>query len=150
MRFPEFKRMWSLTANWGGFGGMDLADWRERDRTSADLYGEVFGAVSGIPGLKVYPRLDPPLPNAGQYDVELVIQGDQPVEQMRVIAEEVIQALEERLGVKRGGTTADGKFTLVPFECLGLCEQAPAILCGERRWGNLDPASARKVVEELA
>jgi NADH-quinone oxidoreductase subunit E len=65
-------------------------------------------------------------------------------------AEEVISALEERLGVKRGGTTADGKFTLVPFECLGLCEQAPALLCGEKRWGNLDPASARKVVEELA
>jgi len=65
-------------------------------------------------------------------------------------AEEVIGALEERLGVKRGGTTPDGKFTLVPFECLGLCEQAPAILCGGRRWGNLDPASARKVVEELA
>ena len=65
-------------------------------------------------------------------------------------AEEVIASLEERLGVKRGGTTADGKFTLVPFECLGLCEQAPALLCGERRWGNLDPASARKVVEELS
>ena len=65
-------------------------------------------------------------------------------------AEEVIASLEERLGVKRGGTTADGKFTLVPFECLGLCEQAPALLCGERRWGNLDPASARKVVEDLS
>jgi NADH-quinone oxidoreductase subunit E len=64
-------------------------------------------------------------------------------------AEEVIASLEERLGVKRGETTADGKFTLVPFECLGLCEQAPALLCGERRWGNLDAASARKVVEEL-
>ncbi len=92
MKFDEFKRMWSLTANWGGFGGMDLADWRERDRTSADLYGEVWGAVSGIPGLKVYPRLDPPLPNAGQYDVELVIQGDSPIGQMRLLAEDVIQA----------------------------------------------------------
>ena len=65
-------------------------------------------------------------------------------------AEEVIASLEERLGVKRGETTKDGKFTLVPFECLGLCEQAPAILCGERRWGNLEAASARKVGEELS
>jgi NADH-quinone oxidoreductase subunit E len=64
-------------------------------------------------------------------------------------AEEVIAALEERLGVERGGTTADGRFTLVPFECLGLCEQAPALLCGERRWGNLTPETAGKVLEEL-
>jgi multidrug efflux pump len=52
----------------------------------------VFGAVSSIPGLRVFPRLDPPLPNAGQYDVELVIQGDGPIEQMRGLAQEVIEA----------------------------------------------------------
>ena len=65
-------------------------------------------------------------------------------------AEEVTAALEERLGIRRGGTTPDGKFTLVPFECLGLCEQAPAVLCGERRFGNLDAAGARRMVEELS
>jgi NADH-quinone oxidoreductase subunit E len=64
-------------------------------------------------------------------------------------AEGVIAALEAKLGVERGGTTADGRFTLVPFECLGLCEQAPALLCGERRWGNLTPESAAKVLEDL-
>jgi len=65
-------------------------------------------------------------------------------------AEEVIRAMEEKLGVKRGGTTGDGKFTIVPFECLGLCEQAPAVLCGEKRWGNLTPETAKKLLEELA
>lgn len=65
-------------------------------------------------------------------------------------AEEVLRAMEAKLGVKRGETTGDGKFTLVPFECLGLCEQAPAVLCGERRWGNLTPETAAKVLEELA
>jgi NADH-quinone oxidoreductase subunit E len=65
-------------------------------------------------------------------------------------AEDVIRSLEGTLGVKRGETTPDGKFTIVPFECLGLCEQAPAALCGERRWGNLTPESAKKVIEDLA
>ena len=65
-------------------------------------------------------------------------------------AEEVIRALEEKLGVARGGTTADGRCTLVPFECLGLCEMAPAALCGEKRFGNLDPASAARMLEELS
>jgi multidrug efflux pump len=80
--FPEAKFMWSLTASWGGYGGMVTKDWHERTRSTEDLYGELFGAVSQVPGLRAFPRLDPPLPNAGQYDVELVLQTDQPLEQM--------------------------------------------------------------------
>ena len=64
-------------------------------------------------------------------------------------AEDVIRSMESALGVKRGETTADGRVTVVPFECLGLCEQAPAALCGERRWGNLDAESAKRMLEEL-
>ena len=36
------------------------------------MFGEVYGAVSQVPGLRVFPRLDPPLPTPGQYDVEMV------------------------------------------------------------------------------
>ena len=61
---------------------MVAKDWRERARSTEEMYGEVFGAVSQVPGLRVFPRLDPPLPNAGQYDVELVLQSDAPPEQM--------------------------------------------------------------------
>ena len=64
-------------------------------------------------------------------------------------AEEVTRALEEKLGVERGGTTPDGRFTIVPFECLGLCDMAPAALCGERRFGNLDPSRVAAMLEEL-
>ncbi len=64
-------------------------------------------------------------------------------------ADEVIHALSEHLGVPPGGTTADGRFTLVPFECLGLCELAPCLLTGERTFGPLDPISAKRVLEEL-
>jgi multidrug efflux pump len=80
--FPEAKFMWSLTTAWGGFGGMVAKDWRERTRSTEEMYGEMFGAVSKVPGLRVFPRLDPPLPTPGQYDVELVLQSNVPVEQM--------------------------------------------------------------------
>jgi multidrug efflux pump len=80
--FPETRFMWSLTANWGGFGGMVAKHWTERERSTQDMYGAVYGAVSQIPGLRVFPRLDPPLPTPGQYDVELVLQHDVPAEQM--------------------------------------------------------------------
>ena len=90
--FPEAKFMWSLTANWGGFGGMVTKHWKERTRSTEQMYGEVFGAVSQVPGLRVFPRLDPPLPTPGQYDVELVLQSDAPVEQLMELAHSVVGA----------------------------------------------------------
>src|SRR5437773_832775 len=80
--FPEAKFMWSLTTSWGGFGGMVMKNFKERTRTTEQMYGQVYGAVSQIPGLQVFPRLDPPLPTPGQYDVELVLASDLPPEQM--------------------------------------------------------------------
>ena len=90
--FPEAEFMWSLTASWGGFGGIVAKNWKERERSTEEMYGEVFGAVSQIPGLRVFPRLDPPLPTPGQYDVELVLQSDAPLEQMLETAEQVVGA----------------------------------------------------------
>jgi len=90
--FPEAEFMWSLTAGWGGFGGMMTKDWRERARSTQEMYGDVFDAVSHVPGLRVFPRLDPPLPNAGQYDVELVLQSDLPADQMLDVASFVVDA----------------------------------------------------------
>src|SRR5947209_2902679 len=84
--------MWSLTANWGGFGGMVAKNWKERKRTTEQMYGQVYGAVSQVPGLQVFPRLDPPLPSPGQYDVELILASDVPPEQMLQTAGAVIGA----------------------------------------------------------
>ncbi len=100
--FPEAEFMWSLTANWGGFGGMVAKDWTKRERSTEEMYGEVFGAVSQIPGLRVFPRLDPPLPTPGQYDVELVLQSEAPPEQML-----------ETVGAVVGAGWQSGKFLYV-------------------------------------
>nr|MDQ2645750.1 efflux RND transporter permease subunit [Myxococcota bacterium] len=80
--FPEARFMWSLTANWGAFGGLVAKDWKERERSTEQMYGEVYHAVSQIPGLQVFPRLDPPLPTPGQYDVELVLASDAPPKEL--------------------------------------------------------------------
>jgi multidrug efflux pump len=90
--FPEAKFMWSLTSSWGAFGGMVTRDWKERPRSTEQMYGEVFGKVSQIPGLQVFPRLDPPLPTPGQYDVELILQSAAPVEQLQDSVGQVIAA----------------------------------------------------------
>jgi multidrug efflux pump len=100
--FPETKFMWSLTANWGAFGGMLAKDWKERDRSTEEMYGAVYGAVSQVPGVRVFPRLDPPLPTPGQYDVEMVLQSDAPPEQML-----------ETVGAVVGAGFQSGKFLYV-------------------------------------
>ena len=38
---------------------------------------------------------------------------------------ELLEHAEERLGVKAGGTTADGMFTLEDVECIAACTEAP-------------------------
>ena len=90
--FPEAKFMWSLTASWGAFGGMVAKDWKERERSTQQLFPALYGAVSQIPGVRVFPRLDPPLPTPGSYDVELVLQSDEPPEQMLQTAGAVVGA----------------------------------------------------------
>ena len=90
--FPEAEFMWSLSAAWGGFGGLVAKDFDERGRSTEEMFGEVYGKVSQVPGLRVFPRLDPPLPTPGQYDVELVLQSDAPPEQLLEIANQVIGA----------------------------------------------------------
>ena len=80
--FPETEFTWGLTTAWGGFGGLVAKDWHERTRSTEQMYGEVYGAVSWVAGLRVFPRLDPPLPTPGQYDVELVLESDLPAEQL--------------------------------------------------------------------
>ena len=88
--FPEARFMWSLTSSWGGFGGLVAKDWHQRHRSTEQMYGEVFGAVSQVPGLRVFPRLDPPLPTPGQYDVELVVlQSDAPEQLMETVGQVV-------------------------------------------------------------
>ncbi|HEY7611639.1 MAG TPA: efflux RND transporter permease subunit [Gemmatimonadales bacterium] len=90
--FPETDFMWSLTASWGGFGGLVAKNWKERERSTEEMYGEVYGKVSQIPGVRVFPRLDPPLPTPGLYDVELVLQSDVPPQQMLETVGQVLAA----------------------------------------------------------
>ncbi len=48
-------------------------------------------------------------------------------------------AIEERLGLKPGETSADGSVTYETVPCLGMCEHAPNALDGERPAGDLTP-----------
>ncbi len=65
-------------------------------------------------------------------------------------AKDVVKCLEKKLGVKEGETSADGKFTLRTFECLGGCTEAPIVAADWRYARNVDTAKAEKLVDDLA
>jgi multidrug efflux pump len=90
---PETDYMWALVGSNSGFGGVITHDWHERQkhgmRSTAAMLGETFALASTIPGLKPLPILIPPLPVASNFDVEMVIKSDLPVERMLEIANEI-------------------------------------------------------------
>jgi len=52
-------------------------------------------------------------------------------------------------GAPLGGVSEDGSVTVMPHVCLGLCDQAPAALAGERELGKLDQAALGKLLASL-
>jgi len=45
--------------------------------------------------------------------------------------EQTIQSISNKLHIKPGQTTADGRYTLIPTPCLGACDKGPAMMMGE-------------------
>lgn len=62
-------------------------------------------------------------------------------------ADDVVEQIEKRLGIKVGETTSDGMFTLKTVECLGSCGTAPMLQCGADYYENL---TTEKMDELLA
>ena len=65
-------------------------------------------------------------------------------------AEELIHHAEHRLGVKLGGTTADGQFTLERAECQAACTEAPCLQVNYRYRYRVTPAEFDSLIEDLA
>ena len=63
-------------------------------------------------------------------------------------AAEIVQTIEELLGVKMGETTEDKRFTLEFCPCLGICETSPAIMINDKTYGNLTPDSVRSIIKQ--
>lgn len=65
-------------------------------------------------------------------------------------AEDLIHHAEHRLGVKLGGTTADGNFTLERAECQAACTEAPCLQVNYRYRYRVTPAEFDALVDDLA
>jgi NADH-quinone oxidoreductase subunit E len=64
-------------------------------------------------------------------------------------AYELLEHAEERLGVKAGGTTTDGMFTLEDVECIAACTEAPAIQVNYRYRYKVTPIALDRLLDDL-
>lgn len=64
-------------------------------------------------------------------------------------AERLIDHLKQKLGIEPGQTTPDKKFTLTTVECLGACEEAPAMMINFDYYGNLDEKKIDDILDRL-
>jgi NADH-quinone oxidoreductase subunit E len=60
---------------------------------------------------------------------------------------ELRRSLEQRLQIKQGETTPDGRFTVLPIVCLGHCDHAPAMMIDDDLHGDLDTGRLDKLLE---
>ncbi len=60
-------------------------------------------------------------------------------------AERLVDFLKNRYGLEPGGTTQDGRYSLVIMECIGACGTAPAMLVNDDFYENL----TEKYIEEI-
>ncbi len=62
--------------------------------------------------------------------------------------EALFKHLQDRLGIGPGETSSDGRFTLMPIACLGICEFAPAMMVDEVLYTKLDTVTIDRILEQ--
>jgi NADH-quinone oxidoreductase subunit E len=65
-------------------------------------------------------------------------------------AEKIVSYIEQKLGIKDGETTADGRFTLKTVECLGACGYAPMMQVGEHYHEHLTEEKIDRFIADNA
>ena len=63
--------------------------------------------------------------------------------------EELLEHAEQKLGVRPGGTTADGMFTLEDVECIAACTEAPALQVNYRYFHQITTDEFDQLVDDL-
>ena len=64
-------------------------------------------------------------------------------------AETIVAHLTEKLGIKLGETTPDGKYTLLEVECLGSCGTSPVMQINEDYYEDLTPEKVDRILDSL-
>ena len=108
----------------------------------ADLLDVSPAEVSGTASFYDMLHLEP----VGQYVISVCTN----IACMLAGAYELLEAVEEKLGIAVGETDSNMYFTLEEAECLGACDTAPCLQVNSRFFGPMNAASFDKLITDLA
>ena len=99
-----------------------------------------------VKGVATFYSLFPTEPH-GKYSLEVCINLSCSLNGAR----RCLRYLENKLGIKAGETTPDGRFTLRGMECLAACDKAPMMhINNEIMHTNLTEAKLDQILQELS
>ncbi|MFM7047316.1 MAG: NADH-quinone oxidoreductase subunit NuoE [Actinomycetota bacterium] len=98
---------------------------------------EVYGTASFYEMFKFHP--------VGKYCINVCTN----ISCQLVGAWNLLHHAEERLGIKSGGTTDDGMFTIEDVECIAACTEAPALQVNYRYRYKVTPESFDAMIDDL-
>eukprot|EP01155_Anaeramoeba_flamelloides_P050895 Anaeramoba_flamelloidesc42205_g1_i2.p1 GENE.c42205_g1_i2~~c42205_g1_i2.p1 ORF type:complete len:229 (+),score=59.85 c42205_g1_i2:87-689(+) len=65
-------------------------------------------------------------------------------------ADQILNAIQDKLGIKIGETTKDKKFTLLEVECQGACATAPVVVIDGNYYEDLEVKSIHSILRDFA
>ena len=63
--------------------------------------------------------------------------------------ETLIETIGKELGIAPGETTPDGRFSFELTNCIGACDQAPAMLVDDEVYGDLTAEKIREILQSF-
>jgi NADH-quinone oxidoreductase subunit E len=63
--------------------------------------------------------------------------------------ETLIETIGKELGIAPGETTPDGRFSFELTNCIGACDQAPAMLVDDQVYGDLTAEKIREILQSF-
>ncbi len=92
MRTPDSEGMWHISFPTFGFGGVIFNPVGERDKSTQELLGQIYGMLARFPQVTAFPNLPAALPTSGQFDVEMVVTSSVPQAEMAAYAQQLVYA----------------------------------------------------------
>jgi multidrug efflux pump len=80
--FPQTNHSFQITLPSGGFGGMVLKPWNQREETVFQVLPQVQAKLGTVPGIEMFAITPPALPGGGQFPIEIVLLSTEEPERM--------------------------------------------------------------------
>ncbi len=87
--------VWQTMTESGGFGGINFVPFKERDFNVSEVVQELYFSLKDNAGLRVFPVTPMPLPTAGQFDIEMVVQSQDSFENMSQYAYQLMDVAQK-------------------------------------------------------